>query len=168
MQIAFIVPNLHKAISHWNSLGVGPFLCLPHLELAEVKYQGLQTSPDISLAIAYQGGMQIELIEQHNDAESIYSDFLKDHPEGGMQHSAIVSNQYQELVAQLTHAGIAIVQSITTIDGSHACYIASDLHPGGMIEIIENTEAMSLLFDDLKCCATSWKIGDNNINVEGS
>jgi methylmalonyl-CoA/ethylmalonyl-CoA epimerase len=71
MQIAFVVPDVRKAILHWNSIGVGPFLLLPHLELGQVIYQGHKTNPDISLAIAYQGNMQIELIQQHDSVESI-------------------------------------------------------------------------------------------------
>lgn len=168
MQIAFVVPDVRKAILHWNSIGVGPFLLLPHLELEQVIHQGHKTNPDISLAIAYQGNMQIELIQQHNSADSIYSDFLKFYPEGGMQHSAIVSDQYGKLLSALKDNDIDIVQSVKTIDGSNACYIASDFHPGGMIEIIENTKPMALLFDDLKKCAKSWQIGDDNLNFEGA
>lgn len=168
MQIAFVVTDIRKAILHWNAMGVGPFLLLPHLALEQVIYQSRTTNPDISLAIAYQGHMQIELIQQHNSADSIYMDFLKDNPNGGMQHSAIISHQYNTLLLELKEAEIAIVQSIKTVDGSNACYISSDFHPGGMIEIIENTEPMSLLFDELKRCADNWNIGDQNLNFEGA
>ncbi len=168
MQIAFVVTDIRKAILHWNTIGVGPFLLLPHLALEQVIYQGRKTNPDISLAIAYQGHMQIELIQQHNSADSIYIDFLKDNPNGGMQHSAIITNQYNKLLIELKEADIDIVQSIKTVDGSNACYISTGSHPGSMIEIIENTEPMSLLFDDLKNCANNWNIGDKNLNFEGT
>ena len=53
--------------------------------MADFQYKGQPSPVDISLALANSGTLQIELIQQRNDAPSLYLDFLQAGHEG-LQH----------------------------------------------------------------------------------
>ena len=79
-QIGFVVRDLDAAIGHWTrSIGVGPFVAFRALPFAsDYRYRGDPAEPPVvSIAIAMSGPLQVELIQQHNDARSGYLDFLR-------------------------------------------------------------------------------------------
>ena len=54
-------------------MGVGPFFLKENIELEELRYRGIPTDAVFSLALAYWGEIQIQLICPENDAPWIYS-----------------------------------------------------------------------------------------------
>ena len=78
MQAAFIVDDVEAAALRWvRTTGIGPFLHVPHIQLAEYDYRGERRSGlDFSVALAQSGGVQIELIQQHCDNPSAYRDTI--------------------------------------------------------------------------------------------
>jgi len=77
MQNAFVVDNLDAALHHWiDKMGVGPFYVFEHVKFQEAYFRGQPSNVDITAAIGYWGDLQIEFIQQHNAAPSIYSEFL--------------------------------------------------------------------------------------------
>ena len=68
VQMAYVVNDLHDAIGQWTSkLCVGPFFVLEHVKYPEHEVDGVRSSPQMSLAFAYSGELQIELVQQHDD-----------------------------------------------------------------------------------------------------
>ena len=49
---------------------------MEHLDLNDVYYNGNDTNIDFSVALAYSGDIQIELIKQHCETPSIYNDYV--------------------------------------------------------------------------------------------
>lgn len=88
-QLGFVVRDLDAAVRHWTQvLGVGPFLFLdrgtgrpPNPSV----FRGRQTVVELRLAFGFLGDVQVELIQQVNDAPSPYREFLKQGREG-LQH----------------------------------------------------------------------------------
>lgn len=73
MQIAFVPDDFDAALAHWTKvMGVGPFFLLENIQLAESTYLSAPNACVFSIAIAYWGDIQVELIRQENDAPSIY------------------------------------------------------------------------------------------------
>jgi catechol 2,3-dioxygenase-like lactoylglutathione lyase family enzyme len=73
MQLAFVPADIGAALDWWTGfMGAGPFFHLPHVALEDVRFRGQPTAPDFSLWLGYWGDMQVELIQQHDDAPSIY------------------------------------------------------------------------------------------------
>jgi len=72
MQFAFVPKDFDAAIRHWTeTMGVGPLTSSRTTSWAKAS---TSVSPDhcvFSIAIAYWGDMQIELVRQENDAPSI-------------------------------------------------------------------------------------------------
>ena len=86
-QVGFVVRDIHKAMAHWSGvLGVGPWFYKEEVNTTEFSYYGKPSAlPKMSIALANSGSLQLELIQQRNDAPSLYLDTLKRSGEGA-QH----------------------------------------------------------------------------------
>ncbi len=155
MQNGYVVRDWRAAVAHWSDrLGVGPFFVMEHVEFTECFYRGAPTDIDMSVAIAYSGNHQIEIVQQHNDAPSIYRDFLAHAPEG-LQHVGALT---PDLDAALDANGLRDrrFQYGITKAGQRFAYVDTCLHEGTMLELIETNEAMLQAFESMKKAAASW------------
>ena len=86
-QIGHVVRNAASAMDYWTrTMGVGPFFVIREVEFADYHYRGHSSAaPVVTLCFAQSGDVQIELIEQHNDAPSAYREFLSA-GRSGVQH----------------------------------------------------------------------------------
>jgi hypothetical protein len=157
MQVAYVVEDLDRAIQHWaTKLGVGPFFVLEHVKFDEAWFRDQPCAVDFSVAIGYWGEMQIELIEQHNDAPSIYREFLQKGYRG-MQHLCVVAMDMDAELAKLAARGLKKVQwGVVSGSGARFAYVDSDQDPGGMIELIEGIPAILGAFDFMRKAAREW------------
>jgi hypothetical protein len=155
MQNGFVVPDWRAAAEHWaNTLGVGPFFVVRHVEFAECRYKGEPVEIDMSVAIAYSGDYQVELVQQHNDVPSIYTDFLANNAPG-LQH---VGTLVDDLDEALDSNGFRdrIVQDGMTTAGQRFAYVDTVLHNGTMLELIETDDAMLGAFAYMRKAAAEW------------
>jgi hypothetical protein len=91
-QLAWVVPKgtFDKHLDHWiNSLGVGPWIIVERPSVINVVHRGKPSELNFSFAIAHMGAIQVEIIEQHDDAPTTYSEFMTaTNGEGGLHHIA--------------------------------------------------------------------------------
>lgn len=156
MQNAFVVPDLERAMEHWTQvMGVGPFFLFEHIAFTEYFFRGRAVKPpDLTMAIAYWGGLQIELIRQLDDSPSIYTEFAAAHG-SGMHHMGVMSQSLDADLAELARRNVRPVQQ-GSLPGMRFAYVATDQHPGGMIELIEATKGARALFQRMHEAAQSW------------
>ena len=101
IQNGYVVRNIEAAMRHWiDVLGVGPWFYIDHLPVADFQYKGQPSPVDISLALANSGTLQIELIQQRNDAPSLYRDFLQAGHEG-LQHLGYGTREFETDLVRL-------------------------------------------------------------------
>jgi hypothetical protein len=136
-QIAFVEPDIDAAMSYWsNVLGIGPFFVKRRIRLASFRYHGLDAeSPTISIALAHSGRLQVELIEQHDDAPSIYRDFLAA-GRTGLQHVSawVTCQEFDRLRSNLLEEGLALAQEGTIAEsGARLAYYATEKGSNGII-----------------------------------
>ena len=82
-QNGYVVRDLEAAIAQWLEVPrVGPFFVLEHVKAEGFEYRGEPSPLEVSFAFANSGPLQIELIQQHGDAPSMYRDFLAAGREG--------------------------------------------------------------------------------------
>lgn len=163
MQNGYVVRDWRAAAEHWTSvLGVGPFFVMEHLQFAESLYRGEPSPIDMTVAIAYSGEHQIELVQQHNDAPSIYRDFLARGPEG-LQHVGVLVT---DLAADIARLGwqTRVIQSGVTLLGQRFAYLDVGTHEGAMIEMIEAPEKALSAFAYMKKTAREWT-GERPIRI---
>ncbi|MDJ0940607.1 MAG: VOC family protein [Woeseiaceae bacterium] len=155
IQNGFVVRDWREAALHWaETLGVGPFFAIEHVEFAECFFRGEPVDIDMSVAIAYTGGYQIELVQQHNDAPSIYTEFLE-HNEPGLQHVGTLVDDLDQAIAEGGFEG-KLIQHGTTAAGQRFAYVDSILHNGTMLELIEADGGMRNAFDYMQKAAVGW------------
>ncbi len=155
MQNGFVVPDWREAAMHWaKTLGVGPFFVVERVEFAELRYRGESTSIDMSVAIAYAGELQIELVQQHDDTPSIYTDFLGSNAPGLQHVGALTDDLDRALDANALRS--KIVQDGITAAGQRFAYVDTVLHNGTMLEIVETDAGMLKAFDYMKNAARNW------------
>jgi catechol 2,3-dioxygenase-like lactoylglutathione lyase family enzyme len=107
-----VVPDIEAALDHWTRvLGVGPFYYFERVPVEEFRYRGERSPLEVSIALANSGPLQIELIQQRNDAPSMYRDFLGRESRGGLQHVAYWTQSFDADMERLQGAGFAVGQS---------------------------------------------------------
>src|SRR5262245_6793148 len=111
IQNGYVVRDIEAAMRHWiDVLGVGPWFYIDHLPVADFQYKGQPSPVDISLALANSGTLQIELIQQRNDAPSLYLDFLRAGHEG-LQHLGYGTRVFEADLARLLARGYTMRQA---------------------------------------------------------
>ncbi|WP_342363242.1 VOC family protein [Terrarubrum flagellatum] len=107
-QLGYVVRDVEVAMKHWIEVfGLGPFLFLERgvAQPAPItRFRGEDTVIEMRLAFAYHGDVQIELIEQTNDAPSPYREFLARGGEG-LQHLGFWVHDHEEACRKIEAAG---------------------------------------------------------------
>ena len=136
-QMGYVVVDLEAAMAKWtDTLGVGPFTIIPHVAVDDGLYRGSPTQVDISVATADSGGIQLELIEQHNDVPSCYRDLFAKGEEG-LHHVAIHTHDYDAEVARYETLGCP--QAFGGVfEGTRFVYMDTAPELGIMVEVVES------------------------------
>jgi hypothetical protein len=159
-QSAFIVNDLDQAIRKWETnFGIGPFFCLRHIKFREIRYRGQLAELDISLALAFSGDHNVELIEQHNDGPSAYRDTYAKGEEG-FHHIIIFPDNYESEVARYESLGFsAATTGLVNEDGLRFAYMDTRSTLGCMVEIVSHG-APTAFWKPMIDASKQWKLGD--------
>lgn len=153
VQQGFVVPDIHAAMNHWLARGVGPFYIEEHIS-PEAEFDNQPFTPDISAAFAYSGDQQIELVQQHDEQPTVYSEFLTLNPAGGLQHLAFWCD---DVPAKITHlCGPGGEFRLRQRYGDMHAYLDSVKEPGLMIQLMDSGPMMSTLFAIIKKGSEDW------------
>jgi catechol 2,3-dioxygenase-like lactoylglutathione lyase family enzyme len=158
VQLAFVVRDMDAAIRYWTeTLRVGPFVVIEKSRGDRtVYYRGVETLTDFSIAFAYMGDVQIELIQPINDHPSAYKDFL-DSGREGLHHIAYWPEDFEAASARLEAEGFSELISIHTPDGErNVVYYETPAHIGTVIEIVPLTKARAAYFGRIQRLSQTW------------
>ncbi|WP_029114353.1 VOC family protein [Mycobacterium sp. URHB0044] len=160
-QNGYVVTDLDAAIRHWTTVvGVGPFYRLDHVPLDYFTYHGEPSAPDLNIALANLGDVQIELIQQLNDAPSPWRNFSLAKG-AGLHHVSGWTQTYDGDLKRLDELGL-----IPTCEGSIAgaarfAYFLADNVDGTAIEVADLTSPeFTQLFEHIRRSAVSWDGSD--------
>jgi hypothetical protein len=157
-QIGFVVTDLDKALESWVALGVGPWYVL-NGQHQRALYRGEPCEVTLRIAFANSGDMQIEVIQQENDAPSIYTEFLSTEGDGFNQF-AYWAEDFDAAVQNAQNAGWPVVWSGGENDGVRYAYAAPPAGPASIIEIMELNEATTGLAEFVRAAADGWDGND--------
>jgi len=157
-QNGYIVRDIRSAMDTWLELGVGPWFYFGNVETDYFRYRGDESPLEMSVAIANSGDLQIELIQQRNDAPSLYKEFL-DSGREGFQHVSYWTTDYQGLYDKALSQGFVAGHegSIGGEQGRFA-YLESDAtrSSGTVIEISDISGPKGVFFEHVRDVALSW------------
>lgn len=166
-QNGYVVRDIEAALAHWSDvLGVGPFFYFERVPIEDFRYRGEPSAIEVSIALANWGDLQVELIEQRNDAPSMYRDFLASGQEG-LQH---VACWYESLDAPLERAaqlGLGVGQSGCIGESGRFAYLETESHGGTVVEISEISGTKGRFFEHVRKSAASWN-GEDPVRPVGN
>ncbi len=152
-QLGYVVTDLDDGIRAWLALGVGPWLTIREIPQTGFVHRGRPTAPVLSIAFANSGPMQLELIQQHNEAPSAYREFL-DTGRAGFHHLAYWATDFLASAAAATRAGWTTAQEG---DGmTRFAYYDADGTTATMLELMELTDATRGLDEMVSGAAREW------------
>jgi Glyoxalase/Bleomycin resistance protein/Dioxygenase superfamily len=157
-QVGYVVADIEQAMRHWSSaLGVGPWFYKEEVGTTEFRYHGQASAlPRLSIALANSGDMQLELIQQRNDAPSLYLDTLKRNGEVAQHVAYWTEDRFDEWCATLVARGYVEGHGGRMGQrGRFAYFVHRDL-PSGMIELSETTGGKGDYFKMIRDAARDW------------
>jgi len=163
MQVAYVVDDLEAAAMEWvKNLNVGPWVIMEHFPAKNMKYYDDPTDIDLSIALAYSGSMCFELIFQHNDVPSVYTDCVKTDRMGCFHHWAVSTVTFDEDVARHKANGhkVAFYGEVVPVGGKRFAYIDTMAPLRGMIELIELNDDVEGLFAGVRAQSQDWDGAD--------
>lgn len=163
-QNGYVVHDIEAAMRHWTEvLGVGPFFYFADVPMEEFRYRGAPSDIKVSIALANSGPLQIELIQQRNDAGSMYTEFLNAGREG-LQHVAYWTERFDADLDKFLGMGYEIGQSgyVGGKDGRFV-YFTTEQHPGTVVELSEISGLKGQFFAHIRETCAAWD-GSNPIN----
>lgn len=159
IQLAYLPDDFDAALTHWTqTVGVGPFYLMRNVALGDMKYRGQPTDAVFTIAIAYWGDIQIELIRPENDAPSIYSGeyAVKDR----LHHVCLFVDSIERARAAVAEAGAEIlIEGKFGADGE-VLYIDAGGGPGNVIEILQPMTGSLEVFAMIRDAARDWDGSD--------
>ena len=160
-QIAYLTDDIEAAMKGWiEKSAVGPFIWYKDLTLA-MQYKGELSNVEMQVAIAYQGDMQIELIQQTNQAASPYRAFFEQ-GRMGLHHIAFVTEDMDQALAQVEAQGFDVIARIDEAIGRYAYYQDPNL-PEIFYELLAIDEGIKSFWDD---CIEQAKTFDPSNKLE--
>lgn len=157
-QNGYVVHDIEAALAHWTGvLGVGPFFYFERVPVERFRYRGEPSPLEVSIALANCGDLQIELIQQRNDAPSMYRDFLAAGREG-LQHLAFWPDELDVALKDAEAAGFRVGQSGEIGERGRFVYLESpsEGHPGTVVELSEVSGPKGRFFRHIASVAKSW------------
>jgi hypothetical protein len=131
-QLAAVVHDLDEAVRRWTEdLGIGPWTGyrLGPPRLAQMRYRGEDVEFSFRHAFAWQGELQLELIEPLT-GPSVFADHLDAHGEG-LHHVGTFVEDHAAAVAQALAEGFEPIQSASGYgadgDGAFAYFQRPDV-----------------------------------------
>jgi methylmalonyl-CoA/ethylmalonyl-CoA epimerase len=138
-QVAFVVKDIGAAQGFFSqSMGIPRFYVIEHFgsRAVDKTFRGLPAEHDFTIALAYSGDTQIELI-QHLSGDTCYKEFLERRGEG-MQHLGFFLEDrelHQQVLAEFNQNGFSVLQSGRFGDALYT-YFDTERAIGAVMEIV--------------------------------
>jgi hypothetical protein len=156
MQMAYIVPDIRKAIQQWVAkLNVGPWFLLEHFTGERAVYRGEPSTADVAIAMAFAGHMNIELIQPNDANPSVYREAIE---QGGygFHHWGLASGDVDADVARYTAMGMEAAFRAGVPTGGDVVYMDTRGAMPGFIELIPATPLMEQAFGGFHRASVGW------------
>ena len=156
-QNGYVVRDIEAAMKHWiEVLQVGPWFYIDRVQTDWFRHRGQDSALELSIALANSGDLQIELIQQRNDAPSMYKEFL-DAGHEGLQHLAYWTTDFQELYDTAIDLGLTVAhEGAIGGESGRFAYFDTEVHAGTILEISDISGFKGEVFADLRKQAAEW------------
>jgi methylmalonyl-CoA/ethylmalonyl-CoA epimerase len=154
-QLAYLPSDFDAALAYWTrTMGVGPFYLMENVALGGMKYRGAPTGSIFSIAIAYWGDIQIELVRAENDEPGLYNGpyGVKDR----LHHVCIFVESIAQARAAAAAAGAEILVEGSVGNDGGVIYVDAGGGPGHVIELLQNMTGADTIFQMIRDAGKDW------------
>jgi hypothetical protein len=156
IQYAYTVPDIDQAIAvYLDRFGAGPWFRRGPFTPPEARYRGEPCTMTITLARTFAGDSMIELIQQHDDNPSVFTEKIRQHGYG-FHHWAIASTDIDADIARFADRGYPVAFEDRVPSGARIVYVDATPELPGMIEIIEMNETQDQMYAHFRNAAANW------------
>ncbi len=157
IQAGHVVEDIDQAMAAFTAqLGVGPWY---RFRVSQPRpgtlYRGREVTHDVSIALAFQGTMMLELIQQHDDQPSVFRDGVA-RSGYGLHHWGIGTRRFDERLAEELAQGKELLYTARTGRGARIAYFDGPAPLHAMKELIEITPASEAFYAELARQARGW------------
>ncbi len=159
-QLGYVVHDIEKAMRHWTSnLGIGPFVYFPSASMSDFKYRGESHDIELSIALANDGDIQVELIQQRNDVSSLYRDDLKRYGEV-LHHTSAWTTNFDDDMKRILAAGHQPIQEARIGNNRLAYFECGPGYPSTTMEIYDISGHPAVFHERIRQAALNWDGSD--------
>jgi catechol 2,3-dioxygenase-like lactoylglutathione lyase family enzyme len=117
-QIGILVKDIPEAVAYYTKLlNIGPWY-RSNTVRNEAVYRGKPINIEVDIVLAFQGGVEIELIQVKSKEENVYSEMLAQSG-SGIHHLGFTVSGYDKKLEEMKANGIEVLQSgVITTKGS--------------------------------------------------
>ena len=156
IQTAYVVEDIQKTIREWASkLRVGPWFLLEHFRGEDAQYRGKPSGVDVNIAMSSAGHMMIELIQQLNDAPSVYRDIVEKRGYG-FHHWGVATTNFDRDVERYRAWGCELAFYTRVPSGGRVAYMDTTAQLPGMTELIELGASFDPIFSRMYGATINW------------
>lgn len=157
IQNAFVVRDMDAALAHWTKvMGVGPFYRVNKVGYRRAYYQGAPATPDYSIAIAYWGDIQVELVTQNCDSPSIYKEFLDEGHEGLLHHVCVTVDDMEAFQRRIAGRGFETLAELELEPEGRVLYLRGAGQRWPLVEVGQFAAGVYDLFRLAKDASVGW------------
>jgi len=155
-QVAWVVPDITASMLYWaEKLGVGPWHVIERLRPTDFRVDGVSSAAEISLAFAYSGRLQLELIQPHDDEPSMYKEAIDAGRAGAQHHVGFFRRDFDRRLEAALDAGYEVGQS-GSLGAIRFAYLRTDRDPGTIAELVELSDGVEASFVAFHRAALEW------------
>jgi len=167
VQVAYLVPDIDAAMEHWLChAGIGPWTNFRNIELA-TNFDGRDFTLRIHEALAYQGDLQIQLVQSLNtlDVSTPYQSWIQA-GRYGVHHVAYFSENVDADIVRARKQGLDRICSMKDKGGFRYYYCQSSAMPEVWIEFLESYPMLREIFAKGIAEAKTWDGSDPIRRIE--
>ena len=156
-QLGFVVPDLFGAAAHWVQVfGVGPFHIMPRAQNT-CRYRGAEADVDIQIGVAQAGPVQIELIQDHTEGNSVFGEMARLHGGRpfGLHQVSTLTREYDAKVAQYLDQKFELACEFTH-PGQRVAFIDTVEQFGFYTEIVEEKPSFQANLGKIANTCETW------------
>jgi hypothetical protein len=159
-QIAFVSDDIDRSMRHfvgvWN---IGPWHVMRHVK-ETILHKGAPSDIDLSVAISNNGDLQFEIIQQHNEAPSVYREWRAKMTSGlNVQHLAVWVDDFAKARADAMARGwTPVLESAAGV--GNACYLGHPAEPLLYLEISDRSPGKERMRAAVRRASELWDGSD--------
>ncbi len=156
IQMAYVVRDIQAAMAQWTlDLRVGPWFLLDRFTGDDPTYRGVPSRAAVTLAMAFAGHMQIELLQPLDDQPSVYSETIAQQGYG-FHHYGVGSRDFDGDIARYQERGYEVAFRAGVPTGGSVGYMDTKGAMPGFVELIELGDVMESTFARFYGASLGW------------